>query len=590
MSDGRPGRRHDLWDDDEQETPREATASERTDSAARSKGATAAAAGPAPSHRSRCAQESRKRRWLVLVAILLVLALCGGGAWAALGGGGGDDTACEGDPLTVAATPEIADALEDALAKVRKSDSCANFEISSTSAADAAKNINDGNGPDIWVPDSSTWVDAIDPAKTTGQWLEGSSIASSPVVLASSREQKDAVSSVSSWAHLVNQEGGLRMANPDTDTASRLAYHASRIGQPGKIGLDTGKRLIFMSRFAANSLPQLFDGYANDPAKSQPFPASEQQIAAWNEDNGDATPLRAVMPDKGTLTLDYPWITNPTLAGDDLKAAESARKELGSLEVRQALTDAGFRDSKGGGGPKIDGRAPAKLTALSPLDRNERIAAVEQWDVMRTDMRMLALIDASGSMKWDSPTPGQTRWDVTKGALLQGAEMLPAGSQVGAWAFSSDRAKGRDYEEIAPVKRLDAAVGSGSHRDRLLRLINGSDKLIEGDTALYDSIWAAHQQMVKDYDPDYVNSIVVFTDGENDDPNGGLALKQLLKKLDESYDPKRPVRVVTIGMGEADPTALQKIADETGGTSYIAETPDDIERVFVQALLARTRD
>ena len=32
---------------------------------------------------------------------------------------------------------------------------------------------------------------------------------------------------------------------------------------------------------------------------------------------------------------------------------------------------------------------------------------------------------------------------------------------------------------------------------------------------------------------------------------------------------------------------LQKIADETGGTSYIAETPDDIERVFVQALLAR---
>ena len=41
-------------------------------------------------------------------------------------------------------------------------------------------------------------------------------------------------------------------------------------------------------------------------------------------------------------------------------------------------------------------------------------------------------------------------------------------------------------------------------------------------------------------------------------------------------------------MGEANPTALQKIADETGGTSYIAETPDDIERVFVQALLARS--
>ena len=180
MSDGRPGRRHDLWDDDEQETPRAASANERSGSAARSKGAAAAAAGPAPSGRSRREQESSTRRWLVPVAILLVLALCGGGAWAALGGGG-DDTACEGDPLTVAATPEIADALEDALAKVRESDSCANFDISSTSAADAAKNINDGDGPDVWVPDSSTWIDAVDPAKTTGQWLEGSSIASAPM-------------------------------------------------------------------------------------------------------------------------------------------------------------------------------------------------------------------------------------------------------------------------------------------------------------------------------------------------------------------------------------------------------------------------
>ena len=190
-------------------------------------------------------------------------------------------------------------------------------------------------------------------------------------------------------------------------------------------------------------------------------------------------------------------------------------------------------------------------------------------------------------MKWDSPTPGETRWDVTKGALTQGADMLPAGSQVGAWVFRSERSKGKDYGELAPVKRLDAAAGSGSHRDRLQRIVEGSDKLVEGDTALYDSIWAAHQQMVKDYDDDYVNSIVVFTDGENDDPNGGLSLNQLLSKLDKSYDPKRPVRVITIGMGEANPTALQKIADETGGTSYIAETPDDIERVFVQALLAR---
>lgn len=219
-----------------------------------------------------------------------MLALCGGGGFAAFGRGG-DDSACGGDALTVAATPEIADALEDALDKVREQDECANFDVSATSAADAAQGINDGTAPDVWIPDSSTWIDAVDPGKSTGQWLEGQSIASSPVVLATSDEQKDNRTGFTSWSSLLNQDGGLRMANPDSDTASRLAFHASRIGQPGRIGLDTGKRLIFMSRFAAPSIDKLLDDYAADPSKTQPFPASEQQIAAWNADNGDASPF-----------------------------------------------------------------------------------------------------------------------------------------------------------------------------------------------------------------------------------------------------------------------------------------------------------
>ena len=56
--------------------------------------------------------------------------------------------------------------------------------------------------------------------------------------------------------------------------------------------------------------------------------------------------------------------------------------------------------------------------------------------------------------------------------------------------------------------------------------------------------------------------------------------------------------LTVIGVSKDSLTALRRFAtkydlrfplaaDETGGTSYIAETPDDIERVFVQALLAR---
>lgn len=572
----RPTRRHDLWDEAESSETSQTSQTART-------------AEPPRSRREHRARTKRSRRgWLVPLAIVLVLALCGGGAFAALRGG--DDVAgCGGTTITVAATPEIAGPLEEALATVSARDECAEFEVSSTSAAQAAKDISEGNAPDVWIPDSSTWIDAVDSSRSRGQWLEGQSIASSPVVLAAGTELDDEVGPVSSWGTLLNTEGSVRMANPDVDTASRLAFHASRIGQPGRIGLDTGKRLIFMSRFAAPSLDTLFADYRADTRTSEPFPASEQQIAAFNDENPQVAPLRAVMPKKGTLTLDYPWIINPTLSGEALRTADSARTQLGTLEVREALTEAGFRDSSGRGGPRVDGRPAAELTELEPLDRDERLAAVEQWDLMRTDMRMLAVIDASGSMEWDSPTPGMTRWDVTQGSLQKGVDILPAGSQVGGWMFSSDLTRTADHRELAPIRRLDATVGKGTQRDTLRRLVGDGDEYIGGDTALYDTIWAAHQKMVKEYDPDYVNSIVVFTDGENDDPNGGLSLKQLLRKLDDSYDAERPVRVITIGMGEANPTALQRIADETGGTSYIAETPGDIERVFVQALLARGR-
>lgn len=617
------GRRHDLWDDDEFETTdtsgsdvpetssgaaasdaktSEIESSDSTDSADSSDAASSPAAGATaggaaagradedtdePETRSnRHRRQGRFPGWAVLVAAALVLLLCVGGAFAALGGGD-DDSACGDDPISVAATPEIAKPLEEALSKVEKEDDCASFDVSSASSASAAADINDGSAPDVWIPDSSTWIDAIDSSETNGQWLEGQSIATSPVALATGPESKGDSTDVTSWTQLINEEGALTMSDPDGDTASRLAFHASRVDQPGRIGLQTGKRLIFMSRFAAPSVNKLFDDYDKDPSATSPFPASEQRIAAYNEGDPSQKPLKAVFPDKGTLSLDYPWITNPELSGDLLKAADRARTELGTLEIRDSLAEAGFRDASGQGGPEIDGESAPEITELEAPDRDERIAAVEQWEVMRTDMRMLAVIDASGSMKWDSPTEGQSRWDVTQGSLLKGVDMLPAGSQVGGWMFSVEEGSDTTHEELAPVKPLNSSAGSGEHRDRLRTLIEDGDELLGGDTPLYDAVWDAHQKMVEDYDPDYVNSIVVFTDGKNDNPNGGLTLNQLLKKLDDSYDAKRPVRVITIGMGEADADALQQISDETGGTSYIAETPDDIERVFVQSLLAR---
>jgi secreted protein with Ig-like and vWFA domain len=114
------------------------------------------------------------------------------------------------------------------------------------------------------------------------------------------------------------------------------------------------------------------------------------------------------------------------------------------------------------------------------------------------------------------------------------------------------------------------------------------DDRLGGDTGLYDTALAAYRAVQAGYDPAYVNSVVLITDGENDDSTGGLELPELLAELEAAADPQRPVRIVTIGIGpDTDPASLQAIADATGGTSYVATRPSDIETVFFRALLAR---
>ena len=535
--------------------------------------------------RARHRDENRRPPWALVVSggLALVLGL-GAAAWALLRDDEQSVSACPAGTLRVSVSPDIAEAVDSALTRVADGDECTRFSVSPESAAEVAQAINEGDAPAAWIPDSSTWVDAIDTDGSQGQWIAGPSVASSPVVLAA----RDKATRVSSWSQLLNSSDDLQMANPDVDSASRLAFHASRSGQPDTVGMRTGSRLIVLSRFAAPSTTKLLSDHASDPSGTVQFPVSEQAIAAFDEEHPDS-PLRAVMPENGTLSLDYPWITNPQLTSDQVKIADKARAALASTEMRRDLARAGFRSPDGSGGPEIAGQPAAKLTEMTPLDRDERLAAAEQWHVLRTDMRMLPIIDVSGSMAWPSTTPGMTRFEIAQGALRRALQIIPAGSQVGAWIFSSDQGgKGVDHKELAPIMRLDAKLeDGGTHRDRLAQIVDRTDRYVKGDTGLYDSVWAGYQKMLDEYDPDYVNSVVVITDGENDDPNGGLNLRQLLDKLDGAYDPEKPVRIITIGMGEANPQALQQIADESGGSSYIAETPDDIQRVFVQALLAR---
>ena len=64
-----------------------------------------------------------------------------------------------------------------------------------------------------------------------------------------------------------------------------------------------------------------------------------------------------------------------------------------------------------------------------------------------------------------------------------------------------------------------------------------------------------------------------MTDGANDDP-GSISLDRLVRELKPARSPKRPVRIIGIGISDdADYPALKRIAEATGGQAYSAEPP-----------------
>ena len=130
---------------------------------------------------------------------------------------------------------------------------------------------------------------------------------------------------------------------------------------------------------------------------------------------------------------------------------------------------------------------------------------------------------------------------------------------------------------------------SPPQRERLFAGIAGLSERTGGATGLYDSTLAAYRTVQASYDSRAINSVILFTDGANEDPES-LELEQLLETLQRERDPAKPVVIVTIGITEdADAETLKKISAATGGTSYVARAAQDIPSVFADALLARSR-
>jgi hypothetical protein len=91
------------------------------------------------------------------------------------------------------------------------------------------------------------------------------------------------------------------------------------------------------------------------------------------------------------------------------------------------------------------------------------------------------------------------------------------------------------------------------------------------------------------WQPGKVNSVILFTDGKNQNPDG-ISLDKVVSELKRLNDPKKPVRLVMIGIGnDVDSNELQTVARATpAGGVFIAEDEAKMASIFLEAIANRS--
>jgi hypothetical protein len=307
--------------------------------------------------------------------------------------------------------------------------------------------------------------------------------------------------------------------------------------------------------------------------------------------------LAALYLEPDPVSMDYPYAVMPGTEPAKVAAAQGLFEVLTTPDFRDQLAGSGLRAPDGTfgaglvaprGAPNPAGAAPLPAapdsggTAASGLDPAAMERALSSWSVATQAGRMLAVIDVSGSMLERVPTANDvTRAQVTVEAARRGLGLFDDSWAIGLWVFSTELVGTRDWRQLVPIGPMSAQ--RGILESKLIEIVPKQG----GGTGLYDTMLAAYQAVQEDWEAGRINSVVLFTDGQNEDRNG-ISQENILAQLAKLADPERPVQVVIVGIGDGVSKAeLESITNVTGGGVFVTEDPAKIGEIFLQAIALR---
>jgi Ca-activated chloride channel family protein len=321
------------------------------------------------------------------------------------------------------------------------------------------------------------------------------------------------------------------------------------------------------------------------------FPVLERDIATYNATK-PAVELVPIYLPQGPIVADFPyailtadWVTPERAAvaqqfleyvlspvGQDALAAEGFRDSFQSIRDSSKLpAELGFRADVAAPRPHPDAKALSQL--------------ITDWTALQRQSNILAVLDTSGSMSRGVPGTTLSRLQLLQQTALAGFALLNNDSKIGLWQFSANLTPTTHYRELIPYGPLNGPVGSVERKQALAGAVQSLRA--GGQTALYDTAYAAFQAIKDQWEPNDTNAVLLITDGRNEIA-GGMTLPELLQKLGSEGSRERPIPIISIAVGpEADAESLREISRVTGGRTFVVRDASAAVQTLVLAFAGR---
>ncbi|MCE7010738.1 substrate-binding and VWA domain-containing protein [Kibdelosporangium philippinense] len=461
--------------------------------------------------------------------------------------------------LRIVAAPDIAPALTTV--SQQDTEKCFKVETVAAQSGQAMESLA-VTKPDVWVPESSLWLQR---AQERGSWslpVTGTSVASSPIVVGlteTAARKYGWPDKKPTWPDIFRGDPAIGFLDPAVDPVGLAALVGT--GELTKKAPDpAGAYALALRKLTKHTVQE--PSAIFDPALEGAV-TSEVSLKAHN--------LVGAYADPAIPSLDYPYVVLPGTSDAQRAIAQQFLAKV--LQQAPILTAAGFRPPNGTPGPDQPVVAPVNL----PDDPDKLL---NEWAAANRSSRMQVLLDVSGSMAAAVPKAKADRMTLTIKAAELGLGLFKKTTKIGLWRFSTNLDGDKDYQELLPVKPVGEHLASNDTLAKLraVKAISG------GATGLYDSVLAAYRSARQNWEPGRINLVVVLTDGKNEDRKG-ISRQELLAELVKLQDPKRPLQIIGIGIGpDIDPAELREITRATGGDAFPTPDPTKIVDTFYAAL------